>query len=47
MIEKFEKHSDVGYAFVLLTPDEVRYHGLAKNTAQLFTFFMLFNLWMV
>lgn len=23
LIEKFEKHSDVGYAFVLLTPDEV------------------------
>lgn len=25
IIEKFEKHSDVGYAFVLLTPDEVSY----------------------
>ena len=25
VIEKFEKHSDVGYAFVLLTPDEVAY----------------------
>lgn len=25
IIEKFEKHSDVGYAFVLLTPDEVAY----------------------
>lgn len=23
LLEKFEKHSDVGYAFVLLTPDEV------------------------
>jgi predicted nucleotide-binding protein len=31
IIEKFEKHSDVGYAFILLTPDEVsylkKYHG--------------------
>ncbi len=25
IIEKFEKHSDVGYAFVLLTPDEVSF----------------------
>jgi len=25
IIEKFEKHSQVGYAFVLLTPDEVAY----------------------
>lgn len=25
VIEKFEKHSDVGYVFVLLTPDEVAY----------------------
>lgn len=25
LIEKFETHSDVGYAFVLLTPDEVAY----------------------
>jgi len=25
VIEKFEKHSDVGYAFVLLTPDEIAY----------------------
>lgn len=24
-IEKFEKHSDVGYAFILLTPDEIAY----------------------
>lgn len=29
VIEKFEKHADVGYAFVLLTPDEVAY--LAKD----------------
>jgi predicted nucleotide-binding protein len=31
IIEKFEKHSDVGYAFILLTPDEMaylaKYHG--------------------
>jgi predicted nucleotide-binding protein len=25
VIEKFEKHSDVGYAFILLTPDEFAY----------------------
>ncbi|MGZ5126762.1 MAG: TIR domain-containing protein [Burkholderiales bacterium] len=25
IIEKFEKYSDVGYAFILLTPDEVAY----------------------
>ncbi len=25
VIEKFEKHSDVGYAFILLTPDDVSY----------------------
>jgi predicted nucleotide-binding protein len=25
VIEKFEKHSDVGYAFILLTPDELAY----------------------
>ena len=25
IIEKFEKHSDVGYAFILLTPDDVGY----------------------
>lgn len=25
IIEKFEKHSDVGYAFILLTPDELSY----------------------
>lgn len=27
IIEKFEKHSDVGYAFVLLTPDDIAYHA--------------------
>ena len=31
VIEKFERHSDVGYAFILLTPDEVAY--LAKDAA--------------
>ena len=25
IIEKFEKHGDVGYAFILLTPDEIAY----------------------
>ncbi|MBI4846302.1 MAG: nucleotide-binding protein [Candidatus Omnitrophica bacterium] len=25
IIEKFEKHSDVGYAFILLTPDDIAY----------------------
>jgi len=25
LIEKFEEHSDVGYAFILLTPDDVAY----------------------
>lgn len=25
IIEKFEKHADVGYAFILLTPDEIAY----------------------
>jgi len=25
VIEKFEKHSDVGFAFILLTPDEISY----------------------
>lgn len=25
IIEKFEKHSEVGYAFILLTPDEIAY----------------------
>lgn len=32
VIEKFEKHSDVGYAFILLTPDEVAY--LAADEAK-------------
>ena len=32
IIEKFEKHSDVGYAFILLTPDEVAY--LASDEAK-------------
>lgn len=25
IVEKFEKHSDVGFAFILLTPDEIAY----------------------
>jgi predicted nucleotide-binding protein len=32
IIEKFERHSDVGYAFILLTPDEVAY--LASDDAK-------------
>lgn len=32
IIEKFEKHSDVGYAFILLTPDEIAY--LASDEAK-------------
>lgn len=32
IIEKFEKHSDVGYAFILLTPDEIAY--LAHDDAK-------------
>ncbi|HEY6872188.1 MAG TPA: nucleotide-binding protein [Geobacteraceae bacterium] len=32
IIEKFEKHSDVGYAFILLTPDEIAY--LASEETQ-------------
>lgn len=32
IIEKFEKHSDVGYAFILLTPDEISY--LASDAAK-------------
>jgi hypothetical protein len=31
IIEKFEKHSDVGYAFILLTPDEIAYLA-SENT---------------
>jgi predicted nucleotide-binding protein len=30
-IEKFEKHSDVGYAFILLTPDEIAYIKADEN----------------
>lgn len=32
VIEKFEKHADVGFAFILLTPDEVAY--LASEEAK-------------
>ena len=31
IIEKFEKHSDVGYAFILLTPDEVAYMAAEED----------------
>lgn len=31
IIEKFEKHSDVGYAFILLTPDEISYLKTEEN----------------
>jgi len=31
ILEKFEKHSEVGYAFVLLTPDDVAYHKSQEN----------------
>jgi predicted nucleotide-binding protein len=31
VIEKIEKHSDVGYAFILLTPDEVAYLAAEKD----------------
>lgn len=31
IIEKFEKHSDVGYAFILLTPDEIAYLSAEEN----------------
>jgi predicted nucleotide-binding protein len=31
IIEKFEKHSDVGYAFILLTPDECAYLASEAN----------------
>lgn len=31
IIEKFEKHSDVGYAFILLTPDECAYLSSEQN----------------
>ena len=33
LIEKFEKHSDVGYAFILLTPDEVAYLASEEGKA--------------
>lgn len=33
VIEKFEKHSDVGYAFILLTPDEIAYLNTGDNGA--------------
>lgn len=33
IIEKFEKHSDVGYAFILLTPDEVAYLAAEEGKA--------------
>jgi|GEM_PF-585219 len=31
IIEKFEKYSDVGYAFILLTPDDISYSVLEEN----------------
>lgn len=31
VIEKFEKHSEVGYAFILLTPDEIAYLKAEAN----------------
>lgn len=31
IIEKFEKHSDVSYAFILLTPDEIAYIKADEN----------------
>lgn len=34
IIEKFEKHSDVGYAFILLTPDEIAYLTKYEGTPQ-------------
>ena len=33
IIEKFEKHSDVGYVFILLTPDEVAYLATEEQKA--------------
>lgn len=33
IIEKFEKHSDVEYAFILLTPDEVAYLAAEESKA--------------
>jgi predicted nucleotide-binding protein len=31
IIEKFEKHADVGYVFILLTPDEIAYPAKEDN----------------
>src|SRR5690606_32465068 len=31
IIEKFEKHSDVGFAFILLTPDEFSFLASQRN----------------
>ena len=31
IVEKFEKHSDVGYAFILLTPDDISYSVSEEN----------------
>ena len=31
IIEKFERHSDVGYAFILLTPDEIAYFSVEDS----------------
>jgi predicted nucleotide-binding protein len=33
VIEKFEKHSDVGYAFILLTPDDIGYPTSEESKA--------------
>lgn len=33
IIEKFEKHSDVGYAFILLTPDEIAFLASEETMA--------------
>jgi len=33
IIEKFEKHSDVGYAFVILTPDDIAYSAVEDELA--------------
>ena len=33
IIEKFEKHSEVGYAFILLTPDEIAYLSADERTS--------------
>jgi len=31
IIEKFEKHSDVGYAFILLTPDDIAFSATQEK----------------